>query len=110
MTAHLTEVPVAPSQRNPALNTLLDAVILKALAKDPDDRYQSAREFYHCILNPSVVYVPPPPVAVRPPAVVEPEVAPPPPLNWKTIVIGAVALVTVAAIWVMFLASAAPAP
>lgn len=68
MMAHLNEVPQPPSVHNPAINGLLDAVILKALEKEPEKRYQSAAEFYHAILNPGDVYVPPAPVAA-----VEPE-------------------------------------
>ena len=41
---HVREAPVAPSQLNPAINAEIDAVVLKALAKDPDERYQSAQE------------------------------------------------------------------
>lgn len=66
MMAHLNEVPAPPSTHNPSINALLDAVILKALEKDPDKRYQSASEFYHAILNPGDVYVPPAPVAAAP--------------------------------------------
>ena len=59
MMAHVQQQPDPPSLHNPNLNGVLDAVILKALAKNPNDRYQSAREFYHAILNPGTVYVPP---------------------------------------------------
>jgi predicted ATPase/signal transduction histidine kinase/CheY-like chemotaxis protein len=41
--AHLAVVPAAPSERNPALPEALSAICLRLLAKDPDDRYQSAR-------------------------------------------------------------------
>ncbi len=41
---HVREDPVPPSERNPALSPELDAVVLKALAKNPDNRYQSAAE------------------------------------------------------------------
>jgi serine/threonine protein kinase len=64
MMAHVQQQPEAPSNRNPVVNGVLDAVILKALAKDPNERYQSAREFYHSILNPGTVYVPPAPEPV----------------------------------------------
>jgi len=41
---HVREDPVAPSQRHPGISPELDAVVLKALAKNPDNRYQSAAE------------------------------------------------------------------
>jgi len=40
---HVREAPILPSQLNPALPADLDAVVLRALAKDPADRYPSAR-------------------------------------------------------------------
>ncbi len=41
---HVREVPATPSELNPALGPAVDALVLKALAKDPDLRYQSAQE------------------------------------------------------------------
>nr|WP_090277071.1 Stk1 family PASTA domain-containing Ser/Thr kinase [Mycolicibacterium komanii]CRL70973.1 serine/threonine protein kinase [Mycolicibacterium komanii] len=41
---HVREDPAAPSQRNPAIGPELDAVVLKSLAKNPDNRYQTAAE------------------------------------------------------------------
>ncbi|BBY55878.1 Stk1 family PASTA domain-containing Ser/Thr kinase [Mycobacterium koreense] len=43
---HVREDPVAPSQRKPGLSPGLDAVVLKALAKNPDNRYQTAAEMH----------------------------------------------------------------
>ena len=45
MQAHLTGEPVAPSERNPAIPAALSAVILKAIAKAPSSRFQTAEEF-----------------------------------------------------------------
>lgn len=41
---HVREDPVPPSHRRPGISPELDAVVLKALAKNPDNRYQSAAE------------------------------------------------------------------
>lgn len=83
MMAHVQQAPEPPSRLNPVINGVLDAVILKALEKNPNQRYQSAREFYHAILNPGTVYVPPPPQESTAAAMVEsvppaPVVAPAP--------------------------------
>ena len=42
---HVSETPVPPSQVDPAVPPALDPLVLKSLAKDPADRYQSANEF-----------------------------------------------------------------
>ena len=41
---HVREDPVAPSHKHSGISAELDAVVLKALAKNPDNRYQSAAE------------------------------------------------------------------
>src|SRR6201986_2220345 len=41
---HVRENPVPPSQRDPSLPPWADSIVLKAMAKLPDDRYQSAAE------------------------------------------------------------------
>jgi len=44
------ELPVTPpSQLYPGVPAALDAVVLRALEKNPDDRYQTAREFLEAI-------------------------------------------------------------
>jgi serine/threonine protein kinase len=45
----LTHTPQAPSALNPLISAELDAVVLKALARDPQDRYRSAAEFKHAV-------------------------------------------------------------
>jgi beta-lactam-binding protein with PASTA domain/predicted Ser/Thr protein kinase len=41
---HVREDPVSPSQRHEGISPELDAVVLKALSKNPDNRYQTAAE------------------------------------------------------------------
>ncbi|KAA0084752.1 Stk1 family PASTA domain-containing Ser/Thr kinase [Mycolicibacterium sp. P9-64] len=41
---HVRKDPVRPSKRSDAVSPELDAVVLKALAKNPENRYQSAAE------------------------------------------------------------------
>jgi len=41
---HVREDPVPPSRRHEGISPELDAVVLKALAKNPDNRYQTAAE------------------------------------------------------------------
>ena len=41
---HLSEVPRPPSELRPEIPHDLDSVVLRALAKDPSERYQSAEE------------------------------------------------------------------
>ncbi|WP_166907428.1 Stk1 family PASTA domain-containing Ser/Thr kinase [Mycobacterium sp. DL440] len=41
---HVREDPVAPSTRHTGISPDLDAVVLKALAKNPDNRYQTAAD------------------------------------------------------------------
>lgn len=45
MKAHLDEAPRPPIEMNPALSPALNSVILLALAKNPEDRFQSADAF-----------------------------------------------------------------
>ena len=41
---HVREIPVPPSRLDSMVTPEIDAIVLKSLAKDADDRYQSARE------------------------------------------------------------------
>jgi WD40 repeat protein/tRNA A-37 threonylcarbamoyl transferase component Bud32 len=48
--AHLETEPPAPSSQRPELPAALDGVIARALAKDPEQRYPSCREFARAAL------------------------------------------------------------
>jgi serine/threonine-protein kinase len=50
LTKHLSEPPVPARERNPALSPALEAVIARALEKDPGARFQSADEMREALL------------------------------------------------------------
>ena len=41
---HVRDTPVLPREANPAVPAALEAVVMKAMAKNPDDRYATAEE------------------------------------------------------------------
>lgn len=49
MKAHLEEMPTAPRSINPRIPTRLESIILKAVEKKPEDRFQSADSFYQAL-------------------------------------------------------------
>ena len=82
---HVSETPPAPSQLNPAVPPALDAVVLRALAKEPRDRFADADEFIAALtaattapqdvtqitrIAPAVAH---PPASEPPPVYVDPE-------------------------------------
>ena len=46
---HVSETPARPSDINPEVSRALDAVVLRALAKDPYQRYQPAAQFREAV-------------------------------------------------------------
>jgi serine/threonine-protein kinase len=42
---HISEAPVPPNALNPAISPALNAVVMRALAKNKDERFQSASDF-----------------------------------------------------------------
>ena len=84
MQAHVEAAPAPPSSHNAAIPASIDEIILKAMAKDPAQRFQSAHEFHTALdeaypLAPGVagpIAVTPPPPARRPPWFIPMMVAP----------------------------------
>lgn len=60
----LNEAPQKPSEHNPKIPPQLDAAILKALAKHPEERYASARDFIDALAVAFAECLPPPPGAM----------------------------------------------
>jgi serine/threonine-protein kinase len=75
MQAHVQQVPEPPIFRNSAIPQYLNAAILKAMSKNPDDRFQTSMDFLAAIDGPQAA-----PVVVA--KVEAPKAAaPPPPLS-----------------------------
>ncbi len=46
---HATEMPLAPSKAHPGLSSAVDAVVMRALAKQPEDRFPTMRAFVRAL-------------------------------------------------------------
>jgi serine/threonine protein kinase len=57
MNAHLHEQPLPPTALQPAIPQELEDIILKAIDKDPDKRFQGAHEFRKALLKVGMVHV-----------------------------------------------------
>src|ERR671917_2500429 len=55
----VSEEPVPPRVRNPAVPPALEAVVMRALRKDPAERYQDADQFITALENAAAGIVPP---------------------------------------------------
>ena len=49
MLAQVEQQPIAPAEIDPSIGSELSSVVMRALAKDPAERYQSAREFLNAL-------------------------------------------------------------
>ena len=58
----VNEPPLPPRELNPAIPPAIEAVVLRAMEKDPDRRFQSADEFIAALETRQEILPPPPPV------------------------------------------------
>jgi serine/threonine protein kinase len=73
MNAQLMTMPVEPTELNPGVPTWLSVVIMRALAKEPDKRFQTAEEFKNALTD-VTREVTPLPANVQPTTVLAPTV------------------------------------
>ncbi len=78
---HVREIPVKPSHLDPVVTPAMDAIVMKALEKDPAKRYQSARDMRDDIARifagEQVTAAIPVPASEQPTAIVAPLVTEP---------------------------------
>lgn len=102
-----THQPLPPSSYNHRIPAWLDAVILKALAKRPEDRFASVREMRSALLNPpsgpAMPAVPPGPRPLPAPAAVARRVP-----RWMWPAAGGLVVLIVALVFVLRLAGGEP--
>ena len=112
----VNEDPVAPSLINPAIPGGIDAVIRKALAKDPKDRFQTCEEMRQAFLEQPVRASLTPVATVSAEKVVVKRPLPPsgrlapqlettPPRIWPRLILGSALLVIAAASWAVYIHS-----
>jgi serine/threonine-protein kinase len=88
---HVGAAVIPPRQLNPAVPISLEAVILRALAKPPEERYASGRELFQALENELQATQVAPPVTSTPPAPAKRKL-------WPWIVAGVAALAVVLAV------------
>ncbi|MDY7225607.1 serine/threonine-protein kinase [Hyalangium rubrum] len=64
--AHLQEMPAAPHEANPSVPVVLSQVVMRAMAKRPEDRFRSASEMRTALEQALIARPPPPQPPVRP--------------------------------------------
>ncbi len=79
MLAHVSQIPKAPSALRTGIPEAMDRVVLKALAKDPAERYQTAQEFSAALDGMQAVASVPAPAVSEPAAVAAGATEPAPP-------------------------------
>lgn len=100
MQRHVGEPPEPPSTLRPEISPGLDAVVLKALAKGPDNRYASAAEFHDDLVRVLVDETPHAPKLLPAPAPPPTARARRPRRAWSAALLPVVLIAALSALWV----------